>query len=141
MVLPALSSDDYLNDEDNDTYEQNYHQKHNFFAPGVVVTIFATVVGVIFLLVAYTSHDEISLTILASNTDFSENPVHRNNETPRDNSLTFKKDLQPNIVFILADDLGYNSLNSDVSPFLVKLKDKGITLTNYYTHEICAPSR
>ena len=141
MVLPVLSSDDYLTDEDNDTYEHNYHQRHNFFTPGAVVTILATVVGVIFLLVANTSHDDISLTILARNTDFSEESVHRNNETPRENSLSLKKDLQPNIVFILADDLGYNSLNSDVSPFLVKLKDKGITLTNYYTHEICAPAR
>jgi arylsulfatase A-like enzyme len=47
----------------------------------------------------------------------------------------------PNIVFILADDMGYNSINEDVSPFLYKLQKKGIELTSYYSQEACTPAR
>ena len=47
----------------------------------------------------------------------------------------------PNLVFILADDLGYNSLSQEVSPFLSTLKGNSINLSNYYAQEVCTPSR
>jgi arylsulfatase A-like enzyme len=54
---------------------------------------------------------------------------------------------KPNILFLLIDDLGYGSIGngeSDISfasPFLSSLAKNGIMLTNYYTQEICSPSR
>lgn len=52
---------------------------------------------------------------------------------------------RPNIVFILADDLGYSDLapyGSEIStPNLSALADQGIIFTNYHTGPNCAPSR
>lgn len=52
---------------------------------------------------------------------------------------------RPNIVFILADDLGYSDLapyGSEIStPNLSALADQGLIFTNYHTGPNCAPSR
>ena len=52
---------------------------------------------------------------------------------------------RPNIVFILADDLGYSDLapyGSEIStPNLSALADQGVIFTNYHTGPNCAPSR
>jgi hypothetical protein len=47
----------------------------------------------------------------------------------------------PNIIFILADDLGYGSLTSDVAPFLSSLRDSGVNIENYYSQQSCTPAR
>ena len=49
--------------------------------------------------------------------------------------------LPPNVVFILADDLGYHSLNVDVSPFLMQMRGNGVILSKYYSQEVCTPAR
>lgn len=55
--------------------------------------------------------------------------------------------VKPNFVFILADDLGWNSIGYDnfdleyVTPMLNKLAANGIKMTNYYAQEVCTPSR
>ena len=58
------------------------------------------------------------------------------------------KEKQPNIIFILADDLGYGDLtcynkNSDIStPNIDKIAEQGIRFTNFYAaSNVCAPSR
>lgn len=53
---------------------------------------------------------------------------------------------QPNIIFILADDLGYNEVgfnrgNSDLTPNIDKLKNEGLSLTRFYVHAVCTPTR
>jgi hypothetical protein len=48
---------------------------------------------------------------------------------------------QPNVIFVLADDMGYGSLSQNVSTFLVGLRDAGINLENYYAQQSCTPSR
>jgi arylsulfatase A len=53
---------------------------------------------------------------------------------------------KPNIIFILADDLGYASLGcfgqqKIKTPNLDRLAAEGMKLTNFYTNSICAPSR
>jgi arylsulfatase A-like enzyme len=54
---------------------------------------------------------------------------------------------QPNIVFILADDLGYNELNFMNStrgiqtPALDVLAQSGVVMKNYYVQPICSPTR
>ncbi len=56
-------------------------------------------------------------------------------------------DVSPHIVFILSDDLGWNSLgyeNYDLdfaTPYLTAMAESGVILTNYYTQEVCTPSR
>jgi arylsulfatase A-like enzyme len=50
-------------------------------------------------------------------------------------------EMPPNIIFILADDMGYGSLNEETSPFLVSLRDSGVSLEKYYAQEACTPSR
>jgi hypothetical protein len=54
---------------------------------------------------------------------------------------------KPNIVFILADDLSWNSLGymdydlAFATPTLTALASKGVIMTNYYSQELCTPSR
>ncbi len=53
---------------------------------------------------------------------------------------------RPNIVFIFADDLGWSEVgfNSDSkkhTPNIDKLKEEGLSLTQFYVHAVCAPSR
>ncbi len=52
---------------------------------------------------------------------------------------------QPNIVFILADDYGFNDIGyhgSEIqTPTLDGLAAAGVKLENYYVQPICTPSR
>ena len=58
-----------------------------------------------------------------------------------------QKNMKPNIVWIVADDLGYGDLgcygNDIVStPNLDRLADEGVKLTDFYvTTPVCSPSR
>ncbi len=55
------------------------------------------------------------------------------------------KKRQPNIVFILADDYGYNDIGyhgSEIrTPVMDRLADEGVKLRNYYVQPICTPTR
>jgi arylsulfatase/uncharacterized sulfatase len=59
--------------------------------------------------------------------------------------LQANSDQRPNIVFILADDLGYTDIapyGSEVNtPSLSALADQGVRFTNYHTAANCAPAR
>lgn len=61
--------------------------------------------------------------------------------------LPFASATKPNIIFILADDLGYRELGSYgqkiiQTPHLDKLSEQGIRLTRHYSGSpVCAPSR
>ena len=53
---------------------------------------------------------------------------------------------KPNIIFILADDLGYYSIGAFgqkliKTPNLDKLAKNGILFTNFYSNQMCSPSR
>ena len=58
---------------------------------------------------------------------------------------TPSKKRQPNIVFILADDYGYNDIGyhgSEIrTPVMDGLADQGVKLRNYYVQPICTPTR
>jgi arylsulfatase/uncharacterized sulfatase len=60
-------------------------------------------------------------------------------------TVTAKAAEQPNIVLILADDLGFTDIGpygSEIStPSLTALANEGIRFTNYHTAASCAPSR
>ena len=62
-------------------------------------------------------------------------------------SPTFGKDQKPNVVFIVADDLGYHELGCFgqkliQTPHLDRLASQGIRLTQHYSgNAVCAPSR
>ncbi|HEX9250948.1 MAG TPA: arylsulfatase, partial [Ignavibacteriaceae bacterium] len=62
-------------------------------------------------------------------------------------SDSFAQDSQrrPNIVIILADDMGYSDMGSFGSeiqtPNLDKLAYSGVRFTNFYTHATCSPTR
>ncbi|GFN88342.1 arylsulfatase b [Plakobranchus ocellatus] len=51
----------------------------------------------------------------------------------------------PNVVFVLADDYGYNDIGyhgSEIqTPTLDKLAQSGVKLENYYVQPICSPTR
>lgn len=74
---------------------------------------------------------------------FNERPSNRITNT----DLFESTSSSPNIVFILADDLGWNSIgyeNYDLtfeSPHLSKLAEEGIIMSNFYAQELCVPSR
>ncbi|BFZ05936.1 hypothetical protein BsWGS_08975 [Bradybaena similaris] len=52
---------------------------------------------------------------------------------------------QPNIVFIMVDDLGYNDVGYHMShirtPHIDRLSREGVRLDNYYVQPICTPTR
>lgn len=53
---------------------------------------------------------------------------------------------RPNVIFLLADDLGYNELGvygqqQIKTPFLDSLSRKGIKFNNFYTNAVCSPAR
>ncbi|XP_072023686.1 arylsulfatase B-like isoform X2 [Amphiura filiformis] len=55
------------------------------------------------------------------------------------------RETRPHVIFILADDLGYNDVgyhNSHIiSPTIDKLATTGVRLENYYVANLCSPSR
>ena len=59
--------------------------------------------------------------------------------------LSFGQAKKPNIVIILADDLGWGDVGFHGStiktPNIDKLADEGVELTRYYTAPICSPTR
>jgi arylsulfatase A-like enzyme len=53
---------------------------------------------------------------------------------------------RPNIVFILADDMGWNQPgfnggNPELTPNIDRLASEGMRLNEFYTHSVCAPTR
>jgi hypothetical protein len=60
---------------------------------------------------------------------------------------TATKHASPNIIFVLADDLGWNSVGyqdfdlSFATPFLTGLANDGVIISNYYSQEVCTPAR
>lgn len=70
------------------------------------------------------------------------------------NCYTFDFDIKynhiqpPHIIFLLADDLGYNDVGYHgkagsliKTPFIDKLARRGVRLENYYVQPICSPTR
>ncbi|CAM9439259.1 unnamed protein product [Discosporangium mesarthrocarpum] len=57
------------------------------------------------------------------------------------------EDKQPNVIFILIDDLGWGDIGyqssdlSNLTPNLDAMAAKGVKLDNYYTSNICTPAR
>ena len=57
------------------------------------------------------------------------------------------KEVSPHIVFVLADDLGWNAIGYEdfdmafVTPTLTSLAQSGLIMSNYYAQEQCTPSR
>ena len=54
--------------------------------------------------------------------------------------------VRPNIVFMLADDMGWNQPGfnggkKELTPNIDKFADSSMSLTHYYTHSVCAPTR
>lgn len=60
-------------------------------------------------------------------------------------TLALTKDPRPNILLIVADDLGYSDLGSYGSeiatPFLDKIAAQGIRFSNFHTMPTCSPTR
>ena len=59
--------------------------------------------------------------------------------------LAARKNRPPNVVYIFADDYGWNDVgyhNSEIfTPNLDKMAAQGVKLENYYVQPICTPSR
>ncbi len=69
------------------------------------------------------------------------------NTAPSDTNTTAKKSKQPNIIYILADDLGYGDLScygqkKFTTPNIDRLAKEGMLFTQHYSGStVCAPSR
>jgi len=67
--------------------------------------------------------------------------------TNADDDLSAKSSSKPHVVFVLADDLGWNSLGymdydlDFATPKLTSMASQGIVLDSYYAQEVCTPSR
>ncbi len=65
---------------------------------------------------------------------------------PENKESGIQQENRPNIVFILADDMGWNEVgfnggNKELTPSIDKLRDSGVSLTQFYVHAVCAPTR
>ena len=60
-------------------------------------------------------------------------------------TLTVEADGRPNVVIILADDMGYSDVGafgSEINtPSIDALASEGVRFTNFYTHASCSPTR
>ena len=71
-------------------------------------------------------------------------PYSSSSSTGNGESIQSEK---PNVVFILADDLGWNSLGHEdydldfTTPTLTAMSSQGIMMENYYAQEVCTPAR
>ena len=53
---------------------------------------------------------------------------------------------KPNLIFILSDDMGWNEPafnggNPKLTPHITNLRNEGVSLSQFYVHAVCAPSR
>ena len=75
----------------------------------------------------------INVWIIAATSSHSIEKKQQNNKKP------------PNIIFILADDLGYNQVgyhnSSIITPNIDELAKMGVTLEQNYMQHLCGPSR
>ncbi len=65
---------------------------------------------------------------------------------PTDASSADPRGARPNIVFVLADDMGwaqpgFNGSKNGLTPNMDKLAAEGLRLNEFYTHSVCAPTR
>ena len=82
--------------------------------------------------------------VLAENYNiYASGSAHRHPQAQDHRNLGQSK--KPNIVFILADDYGWNDIGyhgSEIkTPTLDKLAVTGVKLENYYVQPICTPTR
>ena len=85
---------------------------------------------------------------VAGNPTAATHPGSYNEERPLHHYKQYKP-TRPHIVFILADDLGYNDIGYHAvqgmsavrTPHLDALAADGVKLENYYVQPICSPSR
>ncbi len=59
---------------------------------------------------------------------------------------SFANAKRPNIVFVLADDMGWNQPGfnggkAELTPNMDRLAAEGMRLNEFYTHSVCAPTR
>ncbi|XP_072047297.1 arylsulfatase B-like [Amphiura filiformis] len=80
--------------------------------------------------------------------DTSPNPLSSaKNPTPK--KPAFKKPAKPHIIFVIADDLGYNDIGYHTrgtgsvvdTPIINDLALSGVRLENYYVQPVCTPTR
>ena len=67
-------------------------------------------------------------------------------QAPEDSSDSEGGSKPPNIIFILGDDIGwnefgFNSQRKKFTPNIDRLHEDGLSLTQFYVHAVCAPSR
>jgi arylsulfatase A-like enzyme len=122
----------------------------------VATAIMLLSVGVVGLLVVNSSSPSSSSVSKASHSRSSSSSTTSDIQAMSD-SLTSKSvrksSSKPNVVFLLADDLGWNGIGyyeptdsarsalQTLTPNLQSLAKAGVALTNYYAMEVCTPSR
>eukprot|EP01083_Nonionella_stella_P021567 59785_1 len=90
-----------------------------------------------------------TLLLIFFNDEFNLHFSHWNMEQSEFEGITPTEPKRPNIIFILADDLGYHDVSFNngfdygviVTPNIDNLASNGIILSNYYTLCICSASR
>jgi arylsulfatase A-like enzyme len=116
-------------------------------ASGLMIKLAALFVAVTVLVVI------LSTTLQSSSTSHPiVKPIPKSTKTTNKLVLSPQKtggasSTRPNIIVMVADDLGFGSVNPDdntletVRPTLTALLNDGIFFDNYYTQEVCSPAR
>jgi len=81
---------------------------------------------------------------------YSDRPkleINMDKQTNLEKKTKASNSKKPNFIFVLADDVGFNSMGDrnflfpSATPNINKLAKEGITMQSYYTQELCSPSR
>lgn len=121
-----------------------HHQTRSMWKTAASL-FFVVGVAVMCLLTTKRAFTEHTSTLKSSELKTPPNLQEDSNETIKFGSSSSSS--KPNFIFILADDLGWNSIgyeNYDLSfatPFLNKMASNGIIMTNHYSQEVCTPAR
>ena len=87
------------------------------------------------------------LLVASVKSNSSSNTLTNLKRKPDDAHVYTASSSKPNIIFILADDLGWNSIGYELydlsftTPYITSLAKQGIVMNNYYGQEVCTPSR
>lgn len=125
-----------------------YTPSRAFVGTGGVVALYGSNPTLLISLVTFIILTlSISIWISVASKSINDNIFDFNYDDDSLSSQFLKGNIKPHIIFILADDMGWNSIgyeNFDLdfaTPTLNAMASEGVVMTQFYAQEVCTPAR